>query len=165
MMGIIVAARGDAAAARTHFEESVALFRTVGDRWGMGLPLARLGHLALQRGETDEAASLLRDSLTALREVADPVFISRALDGLAGVAVARGEYARAARLFGAAEALRDLAGAMIFVLDRAAYERTLATLRAHLDPDSVQAAWAAGRALSLDQAVGYALEQVSLVPS
>jgi predicted ATPase len=163
MMGIIVAARGDAAAARRHFEESVALFRTVGDRWGMGLPLARLGHLALQRGETDEAASLLRDSLTALREVADPVFISRALDGLAGVAVARGEYARAARLFGAAEALRDLAGATIFVLDRAAYERTLGTLRARLDPVSVQAAWAAGRALSLDQAVGYALEQVSLV--
>lgn len=64
---------------------------------------------------------------------------------------------RAARLFGAAAALRERAGAAAAARDRAKFERDVAAVRATLGPPAFDAAWAEGRAMPLDQAIAYAL--------
>jgi DNA-binding NarL/FixJ family response regulator len=69
----------------------------------------------------------------------------------------QGAYARAARLFGAAEALRGAVGASVLPFYRADYERGVAAARAGLDEQSFAAAWERGRAMTLEQAIGYAL--------
>jgi hypothetical protein len=74
------------------------------------------------------------------------------------VAGARGAPERAARLLGAVQALRDAIGAPVPPEYRAAYERTAAAARAALGEEAFTAAWAAGRTLSWEQAVAYALE-------
>jgi non-specific serine/threonine protein kinase len=79
------------------------------------------------------------------------------LDGLAGVAAAQARPARAARLLGAAEALREAIGAPTPPAGRAAHEREVAALRAALDGEAYAAAWADGRALPLERAVDYAM--------
>ncbi len=64
---------------------------------------------------------------------------------------------KAARLYGAAAALRERLGAPLPPCDRAEYQRRLARLRATLGKQALALAWAEGRALSYDQSVQYGL--------
>jgi len=65
---------------------------------------------------------------------------------------------RAARLFGAAEALREALGAPVLWFQRQSYAQGVAALRAWLDDAACAAAWAEGRGMTLEQAIAYALE-------
>ncbi len=80
-------------------------------------------------------------------------------DKLAGIAVAERKPEQAATLWGAAEALLDGAEAAVYVHtpDRAAPAHALAAARSRLDSETWDNAWNDGRAMSLDQAVSYAL--------
>jgi hypothetical protein len=77
--------------------------------------------------------------------------------GGASVAAVRGRAVPAARLFGAAEALRERLGTSLAALPRA--DRDWAVRRAQTSDGRawVAEAWAAGRALSVEQAVTEAL--------
>lgn len=70
-------------------------------------------------------------------------------------------------LFGADEALSDQIGAPMTAMERREYDQAVAQLRARTEPALVEAAWARGRALGLDEAVAYALAagSESSVPS
>ena len=82
------------------------------------------------------------------------------LAGLAQVAGAAGDAEGAARLFGAAEALRQAIGAPIHPPESALYESCIEAVRCRLGRQAFEAAWAEGRALSLEQAVAFALEEL-----
>ena len=73
------------------------------------------------------------------------------------MASADGQPERAVRLFGAAAALLDTLKASLAPADRNDYERTVATLRAQLGTQRFTAAWADGQALTLEQAIAYAI--------
>ena len=72
----------------------------------------------------------------------------------------RAELERAARLFGAAEALEDsmIARPEFAIFDNGALQAPIAMLRTRLGDDAFAAAWAEGRAMTLEQAIAYALE-------
>jgi hypothetical protein len=79
---------------------------------------------------------------------------------IAALAADRGQPKDAARMFGAAEALREATGLTIeHAAPRALYEQHLAALRAQLDPDTLAAAWAEGRAMPLADAIAEALDK------
>jgi non-specific serine/threonine protein kinase len=156
--GVARLAEHAAAAARPPLEESVELLRAFDDPWALALPLRNLGIIAFQAGDLERADAFLRDSLTALQAQRDPWFVSRSLETLATITAARGRYARATRLFGAAEALRDRVGAAVLSFYQAGYDDGVARARAALGPSAFGTAWAAGRAMHLDQALAYALE-------
>jgi hypothetical protein len=96
--------------------------------------------------------------LTLAQELGDRQFIAESLEGLAGVAGAQGQAERAARLWGAAEALRVAVGAPSSPTECAHYESYRHTARAHLDEASYAVAWAEGHAMTVEQAVAYAGE-------
>jgi hypothetical protein len=73
------------------------------------------------------------------------------------VAGAQGLPARAARLYGAAEALREAIPAPLPPADPADHERQAAATRDTLGKKAFAAAWAAGRQMTMEQAVAYAL--------
>ena len=76
---------------------------------------------------------------------------------MAGVAGKLGHPAWAAQLLGAAEAIRESIGRSLTPVERAVFDRYAATIRAQLDDATFAAAWAAGQALTLEQAVDEAL--------
>jgi hypothetical protein len=76
---------------------------------------------------------------------------------MAGVDRGRRQPERAARLFGAAEALHEAIGKPLPPFLRADYDRDVAAVHAQLDDATFDAAWAAGQALSLEQAIAEAL--------
>ena len=79
------------------------------------------------------------------------------------LALDRGQPERAARLFGAAVALRETVGAPLAANERADQERYVALVRVALGDEAFTTAWEAGRGLSLDGAIVEALETVDQV--
>jgi hypothetical protein len=66
-----MAGQGDPDAARPILEESAALFRQVGDGWGLGAPLLRLGQALLRQGDPGRARAALMECLVHMRAVGD----------------------------------------------------------------------------------------------
>jgi tetratricopeptide (TPR) repeat protein len=148
------------------FEESVTLFRTVGDTWGIASVLFRLAMVALDQGNYEQAGTHLVESLTRLRELGERWQIVNTLEVFACLAAARARHSqdtqssllRSARIFGAAEVLRETLSAPVLLTEQQFYDRGLITLRDQLDKDMLTAAWAEGRAMNFDRVVAYALE-------
>ena len=114
--------------------------------------------MARAQGDHERAIALHLESLVLARETGQQREIAEYLGGLAGLATEQGQPERAARLFGAAEALRQSIGAPLPPTEWAAYERDVAVARARLGEDAFAAAWAEGWAMPLEQAVEYASE-------
>ena len=115
-----------------------------------------LGETALGQADPATARQWLSAGLRLSRELGARIMIAWCLAGLGSVAALEEEPERAARLWGAAEHLRVTLGCRSAPAARATYERLLAQARAQLGEDAFAAAWAAGEALSLEQAIAEA---------
>ncbi|MGQ0604706.1 MAG: ATP-binding protein, partial [Anaerolineales bacterium] len=155
-LGASVAVQGDEARARSLYEESVALYREAGDTWNVTTPLGYLGYQALRQGNYEEARALFEESLTIARG-RHKWGIAWRLEGFAALAVKEEEPERAAPLYGAAQALLDSVGAKLDAIDRLGYDQYVATAREQLGEAAFAKAWAAGRAMTMEQAIEFAL--------
>ena len=149
---------GDYDRADDLLEEHLALARARADPWNASMTLFGLGQLALAQGMYERAERRFRECLAGWRGTTDAYGVATGLGGVAWAAAARGHADRAARLFGAEDALRERIGCLVFPLWQADHERWLAAARAGIGDAAFDAAWSEGRAMSLDQAIGYALE-------
>ena len=84
--------------------------------------------------------------------------LAHELECFAFIACARSQAQRAARLFGAVEGLRQSGNLAMRDLERLEYDQAVSALRGQLDQAAFATAWAVGRALTMDQAIAYALE-------
>jgi len=150
--------QGDAARAEVCCKESLALCRELGHKQDIAWSLHRLGQVAVYRGDYGTALALHKESLALFRELGPTPDIPWGMEGLAAVVGAQGQPLQAARLFGAAAALREVSGGPRPRLDRADYDRDVAAVRAQLDKKSFAAAWAEGHAMPLEQAIAEALD-------
>jgi predicted ATPase len=157
-LGRVAYEQGDYVAARSLPAESLTIFRETGHQWGIAASLDSLGRVVYDQGDYSAARSLHAESLTIRREMGNKLSIAEPLESLARLAAQGREWERAVRLWGAAAALRETIGAPRSPLWRAEWERDLGAARAALGEEAFAAAWAAGRALPLEEAVAYALE-------
>ena len=129
---------------------------------GIADSLNNLGDVACGQGDYSAASALYQESLIMVRELGDPKGIANSLQSLAAVVDALGNHVRAARIWGAAERLREEIGFPLPPNDRPRYERRVAAARAVLGDDAAfDRAWQDGRALTLEQAIKVALEQTA----
>jgi non-specific serine/threonine protein kinase len=98
-----------------------------------------------------------REGLTVLRRVGANQYAEAMLEMMAWAAAARGQPERAAVVLGAASALRQSSGVTRDVLDRSAYDETLAAARVAAGEERYAAAWARGQSLTLGAAIAEAL--------
>jgi DNA-binding CsgD family transcriptional regulator/tetratricopeptide (TPR) repeat protein len=140
-------------------EEAAALYRERGYKGGLEFVLDNLGWAVLMQGDRKRARSYYRESLMLCKELGDKLVASESLEGLACVAGVRGEAERAAKLFGVAEALSEAVGSQHVPEEDALRDPYLADARSRLDETSWRAAWAEGRAMSMEQAIDYALSE------
>ena len=87
------------------------------------------------------------------RSVNARVTISLGLEGLAGAVATQGELVWAARLWGAADSLRQAIGAPLSPVERARYEQEVTAARTQLEEEAFKAAWAEGRNMTPEQAL------------
>jgi predicted ATPase/transcriptional regulator with XRE-family HTH domain/Tfp pilus assembly protein PilF len=154
-LGLVAQRQGDNARAVALLEESLDLSAEIGNKDNVATCLSYLALLAEGRGEYRHAALFYEESLLAFTELGRREGVAASLEGLAAVALGEGQPERAARLLGAATALRETIGAPLPPAARPSYERTRSGITAQLDPATFAAAWAAGRTMSLPEAVSY----------
>ncbi|MSP12304.1 MAG: adenylate/guanylate cyclase domain-containing protein [Chloroflexi bacterium] len=159
-LGCVPLREGDYSAAAAHFREGLALAQDLGTKSYIYGFLARLGETAWLEGDHRRAAALFTESLVMAREMEVNATHAYLLRNIAGIAVAQGRAASAVRLCAAAVALPNANSVVSHPVN---YEQDLAAARAQLGEAAFEAAWAAGQAMSLEQAIADALEEVSRV--
>jgi predicted ATPase/class 3 adenylate cyclase/DNA-binding CsgD family transcriptional regulator len=127
--------------AREHLTEGQAVARGTGSLYPLVQGLVTLGWIDVLEGRFDDAATRLDEAL---------------IRGLGGAVADQQRFEEAARLFGAAQSLRDTIGYARYPIHQAGHDSDLALARDSLGSDAFAAAWAEGAALSLDEAVAYA---------
>ena len=147
-LGQVELVDGDLTRASTLLDEALERFREEApDGPNTGYALESLGEVERRRGDDERASSRFAEGLRLFARMDDESGAVECLEGMACVATGRGEHERAARLSGAAEALRERSA-----LARMRPERPVA--------DHVEPGWSEGRAMTLDDAVEYALESI-----
>ncbi|MDT5387259.1 MAG: hypothetical protein QOE04_900 [Mycobacterium sp.] len=145
-------ARGDLTAGRRLADEAVAA--TSG--FHLALALATRADVAIAQGEPEQAGRDAHDALAAAVRSGTYGATPEALECLAGLAVGAGSHRDAARLYGAADAIRLRGGFVRFKIFDAFFEFPVAVLRDGMGEKDFESAWAEGAALSTGEAIGYA---------
>jgi predicted ATPase/DNA-binding CsgD family transcriptional regulator len=159
-LGTVAEKQGNYERAMTLLAEALARARQVGDKYHIPALQYELANVSLHRGDNERAVTLYREGLVLRREIGDKPGLAECLDGLAGVACAQGYHEQAARLFGASEVLRETLAFHRAPSDQDDHDRRVASVRSALGKKSCGAAWAKGRAMTLEQAIEYALAPV-----
>jgi non-specific serine/threonine protein kinase len=159
--GMLAEAQEDLALARACFEEALAINRELEGRSGEVWSLSNLGRVVSAQGDHTDARAFLAEGLTLAREIGGRWEIVRLFGIMATDALAQGQTVRAVRLLGAAEKLQEAIGSPMPIRERADCDRSVALARAHLTEEQFAAAWAAGQAMTPEQAIDAALAEES----
>ena len=146
--------QGDKAQATALWDESLLLSRELGTQQFLCEALNMLGLAAQEEGDPRRAKALFSESLMIFQTAANKADLAYALSGLAGLLE---QPERAAQLLGAAARLLETAAMPMDALERAHHERTVVAVRAQLDQAIFTEAWIQGQAMSLEEAVTWAL--------
>jgi len=150
--------RGDYRRAAGYAEEALGLTQQTGDRLAAQTALQILAQSAWASGEHEEATRYFRASLLFASELADRVNVAYCMQGLAVAAWSLGETRRAALLLGAAESLLEAAAAPLYAwADHDLHQMAADDIRERLGTQAWEEARDEGRAMTLEQAVEYAL--------
>ena len=158
-LGNVASEQGDYGSARTYYEESLSIMREIGDRRGIAYSLNWLGDLVFKQGDYGFTYACYEESLFIMREIGDRKGILYLLYAFANVAAVKSRSEQTVALWGAADALRKEIGVPLPLTEREEYERKITGARQALGEEAFSVAWAAGAAMTLEQAMEYALEE------
>lgn len=170
LLGIVAYRQGDLDRATALLGEAVSRWRAMHVTRGPQWALYELGSALLARGDIAEAGACFRESLGLCQAAGDRRGVARGLEGVAGTLAGTPSAevtaaTRAARLLGAAAAIRTAIKTPVSPADRVTHERGATTARAILGEPAFEAAHLAGAALSVEQAIALALDTDSIEPA
>jgi DNA-binding CsgD family transcriptional regulator len=148
----IALARGDLADARTLADEAAS----VATGAFVVIALTTRARVALAEGRPEDAERNLYDALARTAATGAYLCLPNALECLARTAHCAETRREAARLFGAAKAMRERTGEARFAVHQADYDAWVAATREALGDNDFEAAWDEGAALSTGEAIAYA---------
>lgn len=142
--------------ARTHYEKCVEMLRDLEAERDLAGTLQNLGHTCLHLGDSERAHTLFQESIAIQQAQQNRDGMAECLIGFAALAVAHGLPAAGTRLLAAIIAAGWDPHAREWPATRMEFEQTLAQARSQLTDAVFQTEQAAGRTLSLEQAVEFA---------
>lgn len=143
---------GNRPPAVSFFKESLAVCEKFGDKQGMSHPLTFLARIASDQGHFDAAHDYLARGLRLRQELQDVAGIAVCLEQLGRLAHAQQHWASCVRLYGAAWAVRVLAGALVSESLRE-YQRQTDPAEARMGAAAFLSQWQEGGSLTREQAL------------
>ncbi len=125
---------------------------------------AERGHIERLAGNLDAAEHMYGRLIVSYKELGMEPAVANLLECFAMIAVQKGRPRRAARLFGAAEALREQVGADMTMLERMEYGMSVGQLKGMMDAGELDSVWKKGRNLDIDKGIALALEYANPEP-
>jgi predicted ATPase/class 3 adenylate cyclase len=157
-LGLVMYSRGDLGRAAELTEQSVSLLRELGAEAHTAVGLCNLGWIALLQNDLGKASDLFEESLRLASSTGmDPVVLT-ALEGFACVTGAQGEARRAARLWGAAQALQEAKGIPRDTDWLTEADTIISDVRSGMGEEAWEEALGEGKVMTIEDAVSYALE-------
>jgi tetratricopeptide (TPR) repeat protein len=156
-LGLVALEQADYGQSKIFFDQAMSIVRSLGDIQMLGIVLVNCGELALRQTNYSAASSFYTESLAIQRKLGNRELIAHCLEGLAASCGEQNQAIKAVTLWGAAEALRDIASAPLDASNRGFYEPFIAALHTQIDQAEWDHAWAAGRELSTEQAIELAM--------
>jgi tetratricopeptide (TPR) repeat protein len=153
-LGLAARYQGDYRRAEALLAESLSTLRQTSDIAACAEVLTDVGVVALEQGEYGRAQQAFAESLVT----ATTWTLGTVLEGLAAIAVAQGHPERAARLIGAAAALRTRMGTPIVPANERLYQRHVTLTQDALGAERWTRLWEEGRVMTREEAVAYGLE-------
>jgi len=153
LSGLLAIEEDNITLARSLVEQAVALFQELKQQHGTALSTGTLARVLAAQGDDARACALSEESIRLAIKADDKLNIASGMEGLAGVVEAQGKYAWAARLWGAAEALREAIDAPLPPVERPSYERAVAEAHARLGARTFATAWTEGRGMMPEDAL------------
>jgi tetratricopeptide (TPR) repeat protein len=158
-LGTVAKEEGEYAEARVLLEQSLAIRRELRDKQGIAVSLLNLGTQLVEQSDYPAACACLHECLTLCRELSLKPVTVYAVEGCAGLALRQQQPEQALRLWGAAAALRETIGSPLPPAAQEQHEREMMAVRETLGEDAFAAAWAKGQAMTMEQAIEYALSE------
>jgi predicted ATPase/class 3 adenylate cyclase/DNA-binding CsgD family transcriptional regulator len=143
---------GDLTAARRSADATIALV----PGWYRMNNLTVRAFVGLAQGEPEQAERDAHDALVVAARTGGFARVADTVECLARLAADEGDHPYAARLLGAADAMRRRMGHARFPMYEADYEAVVTKARDALGHKSFDAAWTEGAALSTEEAIAYA---------
>jgi predicted ATPase/DNA-binding SARP family transcriptional activator len=164
-LGTVARYQGEVERAAALLAESRALAESIGFREGIAWCCEQLGLLAAVDGDP-AAIMLLRRSLELHGELRDRWRMASVLEDLAAITLALDRARTAARLLGAAEAIRDAIGTVIAPCERPQHLQTATAVRAALGEEAFAAARQQGMLATVDELTADlpSAEDAALIP-
>jgi predicted ATPase/DNA-binding NarL/FixJ family response regulator len=147
---------GDLDDAKRMYADALGYLREIGARPEIARCLSGLGRVALDLGDVEAARQYLAQSLRLCRDIGTHIGMARGLESCAALAAREGDAERAVMLAAASAGLRATSG--LPSLPGAHADRYLATVR-RVNEGAAALLWARGLGLSLEAAIGLAIEQ------
>jgi non-specific serine/threonine protein kinase len=142
------------------FCQGLEVFQQLGDTRGISATRINLGFTMLDRGQAPLADKYFRQALPLLKGLRQPEDIIECLEGLGGTASLQRKPERAARLLAASAALRISIGLPMHLSNSIRYQRIVNDIEAQLSSSALEAEREIGGAMTLDQAMDFALQGV-----
>jgi DNA-binding CsgD family transcriptional regulator len=144
-------ASGDLTGARRWADDAIA--GTSG--FTLAAALTTRARIAVAEGEPEKAERDAHDALACSASSGTYLGVPNILEILAGLAGDADSHREAARLFGAAEGMRQWTGEVRWRIYQAGYEASVEAIRNAMDDKDFEAAWDEGAALSTTEAIAY----------
>jgi tetratricopeptide (TPR) repeat protein len=158
-MGIGARAQGRYEVAQRHFEEGLRIFKHIGHKGMIAVLTSEIAHTKRALGNFAEAKQTYRETIKVFQDYGNRPSVAHQLECFAMIAIVEEEPQRAAKLFAAAEAIRELTGHKRTDEEEAEEAQFMSRLRSMLPAAEFNALGAEGRAMTMDQAIQLALNK------
>ncbi len=159
-LGIVAQFHEEYEAARHYQDEALGICRTYGHKNSLAHVLANMGSRAVAEGDFASAREYYGELLPVLQQQNYYQVIVSCLEGIAVLSYKLGRSIEAARLWGAAEQMREVIKSPISVTSIKRYEQNVAAALEQSDPDAFQVAWSEGGAMLTHDALTHAIAQL-----
>ncbi len=157
-LGLMAKFMGDYPEARRRFAALEPIFSETGDVHRVNMVRSELAHIERYEGHYQRAKTMYRETILEWKRIGHRAAIAHQLESLASIARMEEHNQRAARLFGAAEALREKIEIPMTTAERVEYEREIAGLKSGMGESVFASVWVEGRKMNMDQAIDFARE-------
>ncbi len=158
-LGELALRRGQYDQARKFLNESLDISQQSKEKWGWAIALGSLGWIALRQHDYPTMRKLLKESLAIRTETGDQGGIAWSMEKLAEANFEQFQFHQAATIFGSASTLRASVNSAMDAADQPDYERAISSLKSKLGEQAFAAAWADGQAMTIKEAIDYALAE------
>jgi len=145
--------------AREKYKVAMHIMQELGSSRIVIMLKSDLAHILRHEGNFAEAIPAYHETIKEWQRMGHRAAIAHQLESLAFIAKAMEQTERAARLFGAAEALRKKIRIDMTTQERQEYDKEISDLKANMDKEEFASLWAEGRSMTMNEAIDLALDK------